>query len=141
MADLPMHYQTRYAGEQGVTDGTVSIDSRPDTPVGSPHDEGRYSPDDLLLAAAEVCLANTVAVIAPRSKLEIHGYRSQADGELEFVPKAGYRFKRIVIVPEVVVDAGNESLVRKVIDKSHGACLISRSLNCPVEVDPQIRTR
>lgn len=141
MADLPMHYTTRYTTPGGVSDGVIAIDARPDMPVGSPHDEGRYSPEHLLVAAVEACLANTITIIAARSRLTIHSYRSRAEGELEFVPRAGYRFTRIRVTPELVIDAGSEALARKVVEKSHSACLISRSLNCTVEMEPRIDSR
>ena len=93
----------------------------------------------LLLAAAEICLANYVKLIAEKSKLEVKDYRSSAEGELEFVPKQGYRFKRILIRPVLTVSAGSETMAERVVEKSHRACLIARSLNCPVDIDPLIQ--
>ena len=140
MADLPMEYQTSYRWQAETADGTLSIGGRKDLPVGSPHDSDRYCPEHLLLAAAEICLANYVKLIAERSKLEINDYHSSATGELEFVPKQGYRFKHILIRPVLKVNAGSEGLAERVIDKSHRACLIARSLNCPVDIDTRIQT-
>ena len=138
MADLPMTYSTSYRWQSHAADGVLSIAERDDLPVGGPHDEGRYCPEHLLLAAAEICLANYVKLIAERSKLEILDYRSSAEGELEFVPKQGYRFKRILIRPVLKVPAGSEASAARVVEKSHRACLIARSLNCPVDTDPRI---
>ena len=138
MSDLPMHYETRYEWQGDAAKGTLSITGRRDLPVGTPHDGNRYSPEHLLLAAAEICLANYVQLIAERSGLEIRDYRSSADGELEFVPKQGYRFKRILIHPVLTVTAGSEAMAEKVVEKSHRACLVARSLQCPIEIDLQI---
>ena len=140
MSDLPMKYATTYRRQSDTADGVLSISEREDLPVGGPHDKGRYSPEHLLLAAAEICLANYVRLIAERSKLEILGYRSSAEGELEFVPKQGYRFKRILIRPVLSVPPGSEASAARVVEKSHRACLIARSLNCPVDIDPNIQT-
>ena len=139
MADLPMEYQTSYQWQGDTADGALSISGRKDLPVGSPHDGDRYSPEHLLVAAAEICLANYIKLIAARSQLEIKDYRSSATGELEFVPKQGYRFKHILIRPVLRINAGSEALAERVIDKSHRACLIARSLNCPVDIDTQIQ--
>ena len=139
MADLPMNYTTGYRWEDNAGNGVLSIAGRDDLPVGSPHDPERYSPEHLLLAAAEICLANYVKLIAQRSKLEILNYESNAEGELEFVPKQGYRFKRILIRPALSVPSGSEALAARVVEKSHRACLIARSLNCPVDIDPRIQ--
>lgn len=140
MADLPMHYSTRYTWQGPQAQGRLSVDGHADLDTGSPHDNDRLDPEHLLLAAAEICLANTVVAIAARSRLELLNYSSHAEGELEFVEKAGYRFKRIAITPRVTVAAGSEKLAQRVIDKSHHACLIARSLVCPVEVEAVIRT-
>jgi len=139
MADLPMQYQTRYEWQGEGAKGTLSITSRKELPVGTPHDSNRYCPEHLLLAAAEICLANYVQLIAERSKLEIGDYRSSAEGELEFVPKQGYRFRGIVIRPVITVATGAEALAQRVVEKSHRACLIARSLNCPVDIEPTIQ--
>lgn len=139
MADLPMTYSSSYRWHSQAADGVLSIAGHDDLPVGGPHDKGRYCPEHLLLAAAEICLANYVKLIAERSKLEILDYRSSAEGELEFVPKQGYRFKHILIRPVVKVPAGAEASAARVVEKSHRACLIARSLNCPVDIDPRIQ--
>ena len=139
MAELPMNYQTRYTWQGKAADGLVSIDGHADLPSGSPHDLDRYSPEHLLVATAEICLANYVLLIAQRSNLEVRGYRSHAEGELEREEKAGYRFRRIVIHPELSVPAGAESLAERVIGKAHRACLIARSLSCPVDIEPVVR--
>ncbi|MCG6967709.1 MAG: OsmC family protein [Chromatiaceae bacterium] len=140
MAELPMHYQTRYAWQGEASDGLVSIDGHADLASGSPHDTDRYSPEHLLVATAEICLANYVLLIARLSKLVVKDYRSAAEGELEHEEKAGYRFKRILIHPEITVEPGGEALAARVLDKAHRACLVARSLNCPVDIEPVIRS-
>lgn len=139
MAELPMRYETSYEWQGNEAQGTLAITGRRDLPVGTPHDGNRYCPEHLLVAAAEICLANYVRLIAERSRLEIKDYSSSAEGELEFVPKQGYRFKRILIRPVVTVNAGSEAAAARVVEKSHRACLIARSLNCPVDVEPVVR--
>ena len=94
MAELPMQYETRYAWDGEAASGRLSIDRHGDLPVRTPHDPAHYSPEHLLVAAAEICLANYVLLIAGLSKLDIKAYRSTATGELEHEAKAGYRFKR-----------------------------------------------
>lgn len=140
MPDLPMHYETQFTWQGAGANGLLTADGRPGLETGSPHDGDRYSPEHLLLAAAEVCLANTVQVIGAHSRLDIAAYRSHAEGELEFVPKAGYRFKKILIRVELGVASGQESLAARVVEKSHKACLVARSLACPVDVEPTITT-
>ena len=77
-------------------------------------------------------------LIAERSKLKVVSYRSSAEGELEFEQSAGYRFKRIVIRPQLGVEAGAEAQAQRVVEKAHKACLVARSLSCPVDIEPTI---
>ena len=139
MSDIPLHYHTAYqwTGEGAV--GETRIDGPPLLPVGSPHDSGRYSPEHLLVVAAETCLANYVLLLAGLSRIEVKDYSSTAEGELMQEDRAGYRFKRIVIRPSVTVAAGNEAQAERVLQKAHKLCLVARSLNCPVEMEPSVK--
>ena len=138
MAELPMEYLTRYRWTREGAAGSVDIDGHDALPVGGPHDRGRFSPEHLLVSAAEICLANYVVLMAERAKLEINSYDSEALGQLEFEKGAGYRFSTIAIRPRLSVPAGSSALARRVVDKAHRACLIARSLTCPVRIEPQI---
>jgi len=138
MSAIPMEYQTAYRWTGSAEAGEITIEGPPTLPVGSPHSPERYSPEHLLVVAAETCLANYVLLMAGLSNLQIKGYQSTARGELEQEDKAGYRFKRIVIRPALAVDEGLESRARRVLEKSHKACLIARSLSCPVDMEASI---
>lgn len=138
MSTIPMHYQTAYQWRGEAANGEIAVEGHADLPVGTPHDADRFSPEHLLVATAETCLANYVLLIAERSKLAVQAYRSSAEGELEKEEPAGYRFKRILIRPELRVEAGSESLAQRVLDKAHRACLVARSLSCPVDIEPTI---
>ena len=140
MSDIPLHYQTAYQWTGEAAAGEISIDGSPRLPVGSPHDTGRYSPEHLLVVAAETCLANYVLLLAGLSGIEVKDYRSTAEGELMQEERAGYRFRRIVIRPSLTVAAGKEAQVERVLQKAHKLCLVARSLNCPVEIDASVES-
>lgn len=53
------------------------------------------------------------------SKLEVKGYGSTAEGELKKQGKAGYRFKRILIWPELAFEAGREAPAERFPEKAH----------------------
>lgn len=135
---IPLQYKTAYEWSGAGNIGSLDITRCPSLPVGTPHDAGCYSPEHLLVAAAEICLANYVLVIAGRSKLEIGDYCSTAEGTLEQDSKRNYRFKRITIRPVVMVAENDRALAERVLDKAHRSCLIARSLNCPVAMEPRI---
>jgi organic hydroperoxide reductase OsmC/OhrA len=136
---IPTHYETRYEWSGEGEQATLRIEGREPLPVGSPRDGSRYCPEHMIVAAAEVCLANTFFVIAANSKLEIAAYTSSAEGDLEFTKGEGYRFTQITIRPVITIPENASSRVERVLDKAHDACLVSRSLGCPVNVEPEFR--
>jgi organic hydroperoxide reductase OsmC/OhrA len=138
---IPMRYETSYQWSGKGADGTMNIPGSTALPMGGPDVAGRYSPEHFLAAAAETCLANTFFVIAGLSRLEIEAYRSSTEGELEFTKGEGYRFKRILIRPVVTLAEDALARAQRALEKAHKACLIARSLNCPVEMEPKFQTK
>jgi len=138
---VPMHYETRYewsgAKDQG---GTTIVEGNSPLPVGGADAPGRWSPEQMLLAATEVCLISTLLSIASLSKLTIREYRSSAEGDLTFVPKEGYKFEHIVIRPVVTVAAADLAKAKDALGRAHRFCLVARSLNFPVDVEPEFVT-
>jgi len=138
MSDIPLHYHTAYEWAGEAAAGQIRIDEQEPLLVGSPHDSGRYSPEHLLVVAAETCLANYVLLLAGLSRLEVKAYCSTAQGELIREDKAGYRFKRILIRPRLTVAGGSEAQAERVLQKAHKLCLVARSLNCPVDMEASV---
>jgi organic hydroperoxide reductase OsmC/OhrA len=141
---FPLQYQTRYEWSGNGETGHVGGPGLPALAVGVPEasvsdqGENRWNPEALLLAAVEICLFNTFAYIAAMSKLSFRAYESTANGEVELVQREGYKFKNIVVKPKITVAAADAERARRIIDKAHNACLISRSLNFAVEVGAEI---
>lgn len=141
MSAIPLHYQTAYRWTGEAEAGEGLIDGAPLLAVGSPHSTERYSPEHLLVVAAETCLANYVLVIAQMSQLAVKSYQSTAEGELVQEGEVEYRFARVLIRPELTVEAGKEEQARRILEKAHRLCLVARSLSCPVEMEPTVLTQ
>lgn len=138
MSDIPLNYKTAYEWTGDGEKGEVRIGDLPVLPIGSPHNADRFCPEHILVVAAEACLANYVLLISQMSRLEVKAYQSTAEGELVKEDSTGYRFKRIVIRPVLTVEAGKENKAEKIIHKAHDLCMVARSLNCPVDIEPTI---
>lgn len=136
---LPLQYETQYLWSGEGVNGDLEIDDRPALPVGSPINTKVYNPEHMLLGAAEVCLANTFFSLVEKARISLTAYRSRAWGELEFVSREGYRFHEIQIKVIAIVGEDDLEKARKMLDKAHNACLIARSLNCPVNVEAEFR--
>lgn len=140
MSDIPLNYQTSYHWTGDGEKGEVQIGDLPVLPIGSPHNEDRYCPEHLLVVAAEACLANYILLISRMSRLDVKSYRSTAEGELLKEDSTGYRFKRIVIRPVLTVKTGKEKTAERIIQKAHDLCMVARAINCPVNVESNIKS-
>jgi peroxiredoxin-like protein len=99
---------------------------------------GIWSPEHLFVAAAEVCLMTTFLAIAENSKLVFDSYASEAEGVLEKTDD-GYRITEIVLRPRVVVkDDASKDRAARLIEKAEKNCLISKSMNSRVKLEPTI---
>lgn len=135
---LPMSYRTEYRWTGNGVEGEENMPGYPPVAVGSPNGGKNLDPEHLFVAAAEVCLANTFFFFAEKTRLDVKSYRSTSDAALEPAPGGGFRFKEIVIKPVIEVSAESADRANQMIDRAHRYCLVSRSMSCPVRVEPDI---
>jgi peroxiredoxin-like protein len=114
----------------------VEIATPPEFPKGVP---GIWSPEHLLVAAANSCLMTTFLAIAENSKLEFLNFESNAIGKLEKV-EGKYMISEITLSPVVSLkyEKDKEKAI-KLLEKSEAACLISNSLKSRIILEPHIR--
>ncbi len=132
---IPLHYETRYEWSGDDNKGTLSIEGMADIQLGGAEDEGLLDPEHMLLGATEACHFNTFMAIAKNSKVEILKYSSTSMGDLSFTKGQGYQFQKIVVKPVITVREADLERAKRVLEKAHAACLISRSLNCECEME------
>lgn len=91
--------------------------------------EGIWSPEHLLVAAANSCLMTTFLAIAENSKLEFSAFDSKAKGKLDM--KDGkymiteIHFDTFLTIPNME----QKEKADRLLHKSENICLISNSLN------------
>jgi len=134
-------YRTRLQWTSGRS-GIVSADGKPDLHASSPPEfkgeAGRWTPEDLFVAAIDLCTMTTFAAFAQRLQIPVVGYRSEAEGVLEFV-EDGYRFTRVALRPWIRVAAPEAvEAAAKAIRDAHESCLIGRSVLATVSIEPRI---
>ncbi len=134
---IPMHYETSYAWSGEDNKGTLSIKGLPDIHLGGARDEGLLDPEHMLLGATEACHFNTFMAIAKNSKVEVLGYSSTSTGDLSFTKGEGYQFERIVVKPVITVPEAHLERAKRVLEKAHNACLISRSICCGCDMEAE----
>jgi peroxiredoxin-like protein len=123
-------------GRQATARGLQTPELQLSAPVAFQGQPGFWTPEVLLVAAAEVCLMETFLGMCEWSHLKIAGYRSTAQGKLEKVEGA-LRFTEIAIHPQIQVDTENQrGSAARVMEKAQKACLIANSLRTSVLVEP-----
>jgi organic hydroperoxide reductase OsmC/OhrA len=120
----------------------LSCDSKPSLDVSSPPEfkgiAGRWTPEDMFVASAEICLMSTFLSVGGRKKIPLVSYKSEAEGMLEFVD-GKYRFTKIRIAPEIKVEKEwTCHQVEEVLHEAHVNCLIANSMSTLVEIKPTI---
>jgi len=137
------HYQTtvRWTDHRK---GITSCQGKPDVEVATPPEfkghEGIWSPEDLFVASANVCLMTTFLAVAERAGLAFSAYESAAEGRLELV-EGKFQFTAITIKPTITVESDADAdKAKQLSEKAEANCLISNSMKAAVTLEPVIRS-
>ncbi len=120
------------------------MDGKPPLPIATPPefrgtDPQLWSPEDALVAAAGSCLAVTIAALAERELLPLHELSVRADGVVGRRPEGRFGFVRIEQTVQVATDAEHEQLVRALVARAEDGCLVTVSLDLPVQTTVDVR--
>ncbi len=123
--------------------GLISCAGKPDVLVATPPEfkghDGIWSPEDLFVAAANICLMTTFLSVAERAGLVFASYESEAEGKLELVD-GKFQFTAITLKPVITLPAGGDAAkAKELIEKAEANCLISNSMKAHVTLIPTIR--
>ncbi|MEI7905734.1 MAG: OsmC family protein [Bacteroidota bacterium] len=122
--------------------GLLRSEGKPDVLVSSPPEfkgiPGVWTPEDLFVAALEICQMSTFLAFGIRKGIPLKSYKSSAEGLLENVD-GKYRFTRITVKPEIVVEQSwTKEQVEELVHAAHENCLIGNSISAEVLVEPTI---
>ncbi|HUZ45682.1 MAG TPA: OsmC family protein [Terriglobia bacterium] len=135
------HYQSRLVWD-AARRASTSVDGKPAVPVSSPPefkgDPACWSPEDMLVAAADACLLMTFLAYSQREELELVKYESSADGALEFAD-GKYRFTEVILRPSLTFKTEDDAeIARMVLEEAHRDCIITNSITAAVKLEPEI---
>jgi organic hydroperoxide reductase OsmC/OhrA len=101
--------------------------------------EGRWTPEDLLLAAIAGCYTTTFCALAEYSKLQYHDLAVEVRGALRKADR-GYAFGTIAICPRLTIVAGEEQQrALRLLQKAAATCLVSRLLSVEPAFEPKVQ--
>lgn len=139
-APFPHHYEANLDWTEG-SQGNISAPSLPEIIGGPPPQfdgkDGVWSPEQLLLSAAGLCLMTTFLALAKKSPLDLSAYQSRAQGTLDRT-KEGLVFTDITLHVKITVPAGNVERAEKLIETAKKYCIVSNSLKRPINLDASV---
>ena len=99
---------------------------------GGPGDQ--WSPEELLIGAAQACTVATFTSLARRRGVAVASVSSSASGTVSRSP-TGMSFSKVTLELHVVIeDDAQRALARELVERAHRGCIVSSSLRCPVDV-------
>jgi organic hydroperoxide reductase OsmC/OhrA len=120
-----------------MSDGELVAPPRENLLVGAPPQFGGsdrvWSPEELLVGAALVCLQTTFTAYARRAALAVRSWTATATGTL-VKASGGPTFESIELSVVLTTDAGEEARAAQVLRDAERNCIISRALRAPVHV-------
>jgi organic hydroperoxide reductase OsmC/OhrA len=123
---------------------TARVEGKAPLPIATPPefrgtDPDVWSPEDALVAAAGSCLAVTIAALAQREQLPLRDLSVAAAGVVGHRPDGRFGFVRIEQTVEVTTDADHEDAARAIVSKAEDGCLVTVSLDLPVQTTVTVR--
>jgi organic hydroperoxide reductase OsmC/OhrA len=108
-------------------------------PVFRGTDPSTWSPEDLFVAAAASCLAVTFTGLAARAGLVYTTLRVDGDGVAGMRADGRFGFTRLLLRLEVETGPTDETQARELAEKAEATCLVSSSLDLPVETVIEVK--
>ena len=134
-------FSVEWIGERRVAaqvEGKPAIEVTP-PPVFRGTDPTAWSPEDLLVAAAASCLAVTFTGLAARAGLTYAKLKVDADGVAGTRTDGRFGFTHLLLRLAVETDPNEEEQARQLAEQAEATCLVSASLDLPVETEIEVR--
>ncbi len=104
-------------------------------------DASRYNPEDLLVASLSACHMLWFLHLCASAGIVVTSYSDSATGTMAEQTDGGGEFTRVTLHPHAVItDAKRIAEANALHAKAHHLCFIARSVNFPVEHDPETVT-
>ena len=99
--------------------------------------EGRWTPEELLLAALAGCFTTTLRAIAGNVQFDFTDLQVAASGTVRKAA-SGYSFSEIVLRPTMkIAELSERERALDLLEKTERLCLVARALDVPLRFEPQ----
>ena len=101
-------------------------------------DRARWNPEELLVAALSSCHHLAYLHLCADAGIVVVEYVDHAEGWMAETPDGAGQFTRVMLRPKVTISAGDLAKAKELHREAHAKCFIARSVNFPVENEPEI---
>jgi len=100
--------------------------------------EGRWTPEELLLAAVAGCYTTTLRAIAGTAEFNFTDLQVEASGTVRKAD-SGYTFTQITLRPNLKIDSAEErERALDLLKRAEKLCLVGRALGTSLKFEPQL---
>jgi peroxiredoxin-like protein len=100
--------------------------------------EGRWTPEELLLASIAGCYTTTLRAIAGNAQFDFTDLQVEANGTVRKTD-SGYTFSEIVVRPNLKISSIEErEQALDLLKRAEKLCLVSRAIGTPLKFEPQL---
>lgn len=99
---------------------------------------GVWSPEHFFTSAVASCFITTFQAIAEFSKFNAQGLEVSVEGHVEKA-EGGFRFTRFTVRPVLTINSETDrERGMRLLEKAKKSCLVSRSLQSEIRLEPEI---
>ena len=103
-------------------------------------DPARWNPEELLLASLSACHKLWYLGLCATRGVTVLAYEDDAEGQMVEEDGGAGQFSSVLLRPRVTIAAGSDlALAEALHGEANRLCFIARSVNFPVEHQPEIR--
>jgi len=100
--------------------------------------EGRWTPEELLLAAIAGCYTTTLRAIAGRAQFNFTDLQVEASATVHKA-ESGWEIAQIVVRPNLKIASANErDQALELLQRAEKLCLVSRAIGTSMKFEPQL---
>jgi len=100
--------------------------------------EGRWTPEELLLAAIAGCYTTTLRAIAGTAQFNFTDLQVEASGTVR-KGESGWSFTQIVVRPNLKIASNDEKdRALELLKRAERLCLVSRAIGATLKFEPQL---
>ena len=138
-----MRVYSTYLKRRDRGGGLLTAPGLPALEIASPPEfggePGNWTPEEMLVGAAEACTMLTFLAEAKREGVRVLGYASVARGTLSAGDDGALRFTGVAIEPRIEVASEHDAVrTRAILARVRGQCFIGASLRTEPRIDATV---